>query len=348
LNDTLSLKEIVSQPDSWRKSIEIVKQNKDAVTSLLNVARTKKTLMVGCGSSYWGARSTSLILREVSGNTVEVITGGEALIHSSTYYSKDEELLVIVPTRSGHTGEIEQALSQLKAAGHTQIASVIVYEDTPIGKLSDLEISIPWASEESVCQTRSFSSLTAAQAAAFLLAGGQSLTDLENTPKAGEKLIAEYDALLQSIANDRSWDNVIVCGQGKSFGMACEGALILMEMSETHANYYHTMEVIHGPNVMASQSTLGIIYQSNQAVEQEKRAMLDLKKRGAKVLVIGKAELEKEYDCDYYIGIDGIEGDFERALVGIIVPQLLANYRAVDKGVDPDHPNSLISWIPSI
>jgi glucosamine--fructose-6-phosphate aminotransferase (isomerizing) len=348
VNDTLSLKEIVSQPEAWRQSIATVKQNKDAVTSLLKDAGTKKTLMVACGSSYWGARSTSLILKDVLGHSVEVVTGGEALIHSSTYYSEDEELLVIVPTRSGHTGEIEQALSKMKAAGHTRIASVIVYENSPIGGLSDLEISIPWASEESVCQTRSFSSLTAAQAAAFLLAGGQSLADLENTPKAGEKLIADYDGLLQNIAKDRSWDNVIVCGQGRTFGMACEGALILMEMSETHANYYHTMEVIHGPNVMASPSTLVIIYQSNQAVAQEQRAILDLKKRGAKVLVIGKSELENEYDCDYYIGIDGIEGDFERALAGIIVPQLLANYRAVDKGVNPDQPNSLISWIPSI
>lgn len=346
MNSTLSLQEIMSQPAVWERTLSHVAEKKAEIELFFHEMRSRRTYMVGCGSSYWGARSTSLILREAGGRPVETVTGGEMYANAPFYYSEGDELLLIVPSRSGHTGEIERALIQAKEHADTKIFSTLVYERSPFEKLSDLTITLPWAAEESVCQTKSFTSLAVAQAAAFRLANGLPLDSLTEIPKAGEKLIANYTGLLQDIAADRSWSDVIAAGQGKAFGIACESALILIEMSETHANYYHTLEVAHGPNVVASSSTLAILYQSDHIFAHEQRVIRDLRQRGTKVLVIGQPETERDYDCDYYIAVPELNGEFERALVGMIVPQLLANFRALCKGVDPDNPHNLVSWIP--
>ncbi|RAP74784.1 SIS domain-containing protein [Paenibacillus montanisoli] len=344
-NASLSYQEIVSQPEAWEKTIERVIEHRSAIEALFRETRGRQTMMVACGSSYWGARSTALVLREAAGQPVETVTGGEFYVNAQNYYGAGDSLFVIVPSRSGQTGEIKKALEIAKERADIKLLSVVVYEQSAVGEMSDLSIALPWANEESVCQTKSFTSLIAAQAAVYRLAYGLPLGLLPAIPEAGRQLIERYEEKLRQLAADRSWSNLLAAGQGKAFGLACESALIMIEMSETQSNFYHTMEVAHGPNVVASSETLAIVFQSNHMLEHERRVIRDLRQRGAKVLVIGEPEAEREYECDHFVAIPGIEDEFERALVGLIVPQLLANFRAMEKGVNPDSPSDLNPWI---
>ena len=125
---------------------------------LWNSQRQKGFFFIGCGSSYeisvsgtiygqpW--RTTCVCARR--GRSDAAFGGLQKVIGDS---------LVVVVTRSDETHEILNAVKILRESYGRKVLSVIAREDSALQKMSDMSVLIPWAYDESVCQTRTVSNL---------------------------------------------------------------------------------------------------------------------------------------------------------------------------------------------
>ena len=89
----------------------------------------------------------------------------------------------------------------------------------------------PEGHEESIAQTRSFSSMLLGCVALAYLAGGQPdhLDELAPLPALGERLMGRHQSLAQSLGENLDLGQVFFLGSGPRYGLACEAMLKLKE-----------------------------------------------------------------------------------------------------------------------
>ena len=59
-----------------------------------------------------------------------------------------------------------------------------------------------------------------------------------------------YAPLAQEVAQEE-WESVVVLADSELDGIASEAAIAFVEIPQVHANYYHVLDVRHGPMVLS-------------------------------------------------------------------------------------------------
>jgi glucosamine--fructose-6-phosphate aminotransferase (isomerizing) len=197
------------------------------------------------------------------------------------------------------------------------------------------------AEEDSVAQTRSFTSMYLLMQAVACLVAGQPglLTQLGRTAGVFSPLVEEYQVLIKGLAENNKFERMVYLGSGLNYGLACEGMLKMKEMSLTPSEAFHFMEFRHGPKSVVSPGTLIVGLVNEAAKTQESQVLAEMRLLGATVLAI--SETENGSAADYLIALrSGVDYLASRVLT-LPILQLLAYYRAVDKGLNPDRPTNL-------
>jgi len=141
--------------------------------------------------------------------------------------------VVVAISRSGTTTEVLRLIDALSP--RTEVMAITGAESTPIAKAATRNISLPFADEESVVQTR-FATSVLALWRSHLGHDIEHLADL-----AREKLLAPLPDRLGS------YNQFVFLGQGPGVGLANEAALKLREASLSWTEAYPSMELRHGP-----------------------------------------------------------------------------------------------------
>src|ERR1700728_3418815 len=162
--------EIASQPDCWRRAAALL----PAVAGLLP-APGERVAVVGCGTSWFIAQAYA-VAREAAGQGETDAFAASEMPLGRRY----DRILALC--RSGTTTEILRLLAEL--GGRQPTVAVTADSHTPISGAADALITLDFADEESVVQTR-----FATTELALLLA--QLGTDLEPIAVAAERVLAE-------------------------------------------------------------------------------------------------------------------------------------------------------------
>ena len=207
--------------------------------------------------------------------------------------------------------------------------------------MPDLAIAIDAAQEQSVAQTRSFSSmLVVAQQLAALIAG-QDLAASRPLPAFCRHLLERYGDLARSLGEDSAIEKFFFLGSDALYGIACEAMLKMKEMSLAYSEAYHTLEFRHGPMSMVGEDSLVIGLISPEAAKHEIRVLDEMADMGARVLAIGPAPANAH---DKVI-LPADVPPWCTPVLYLPVLQLLAYHRAIFNGCDPDRPQNLSAVI---
>jgi fructoselysine-6-P-deglycase FrlB-like protein len=213
--------EIVSQPDCWRRAVEVAARSKDLLPS-----DGERVAVVGCGTSWFMAQAYAS-LRE-SGGRGETDAFAASELPPGRHYDR---LLAI--TRSGTTTEVLRLLHQVRGGQPTLAVTGDPASDV-LGA-ADQTIVLDFADERSVVQTR-FATSTLALLRASL---GEDLEPV--VADAEQALAAELPAGLL----ERTQFTFL--GAGWTVGLANEAALKLREACLAWSEAYPAMEYRHGP-----------------------------------------------------------------------------------------------------
>jgi glucosamine--fructose-6-phosphate aminotransferase (isomerizing) len=331
--------EIISQPEAWVQALEVVGSKKSEINHLWIEYPNIRVLFTGCGSTYYLSLAAATLFQQLTGRGARAIPGGELILYPDTAYEADTPTLLVAISRSGTTTETVAAVKNFKQMDRGPVVVITNYENTPLAQLGDITITIPAGQEESVAQTRSFASMYVAGTAFAAISAKRLdlLSAMEKLPPLGEKLIRKYDGLARKFGENLDLDRFYFLGSGPRYGLACETNLKMKEMTLTRSEPFHFFEFRHGPMSMVTNTSVIIGMRSSVNASLEQTVLDDMQNLGARILTLSETDADVTFESHLPEEV--------RNVLYLPVLQLMAYYRAVAKGLDPDNPRNLSAVI---
>ena len=324
--------EIRSQTQAWGQAIEKIR-----AVALPDAMKTEQVIFTGCGSTYYLSLAAAALYQELTGRSARAVPGGELLLNPQIALTDQKSLLVAI-SRSGTTTETVKAVEKFKSEKRGEVVVISNYDEM-LSRFADVNIVIDKGQEESVAQTRSFASMYVAVTAACVRMAGRAdlLNEMNKLPEAGERLIQKYEAFARSIGENLAFDRFYFLGSGIRHGLACEVNLKMKEMTLTHSEAFHFLEFRHGPMSMVSKSAVVIGMLSDANRMHEAKVLAEMKILGGNTVGIG----ELDADVTFESGVP----ESVRGVLYLPVLQLMAYYRSLKKGLNPDRPTNLTAVV---
>ncbi len=329
--------EILSQPEIWEQVV-----NSWPPSMLKAFPRTEdydQVLFIGCGSTFFLSRWAARMHEAHSGSISRAVPSSDLLLQSKHWIQERQKTLLIASSRSASTTETIKAIDSFKANHTGDVIVITCNQKEPMGSQSEFVISAEQAQEESIAQTRSFSSMLLAHA--FYTSGGLPANIGKDLREAGDRLINETLPLAERIAQDTTLQRFFFLGSGPLYGLANECMLKMKEISQSYAESFHNMEFRHGPMSMVDQHTLVIGFIGDQGAEQDLAVLADMKVKGARTLAIANRMPEKPAGLDHVIQLDSPLPMVWRSALYLPPMQWLAFNRGLVNGLNPDRPHNL-------
>jgi glucosamine--fructose-6-phosphate aminotransferase (isomerizing) len=332
---TATYQEISTQTEAWQQALAVVADHAPALSRMWAGGGYRTVIFTGCGSTYYLSLAAAALFQELTGQPARAVPAGELVLYPQANYAAHGKTLLIAVSRSAETTETIQAVKTFLQAGRGEVITISNYGDKPLAGLGQVNLAIPAGQEKSMAQTRSFASMHVATTALAALLSGQNelLAKMNRLPEVGQRLIDTYEAQAETIGRNLNLDRFYFLGSGPRYGLACETNLKMKEMTLTHSEPFHFLEFRHGPISMAGPTAaiIGMLSETNRA--HEAAVLRDVAALGGQIISLS----ESGSDIEFGSGLP----EPVRNVLYLPVLQLMACYRAVAKGLNPDSPNNL-------
>lgn len=217
--------ELASQPETWARAASLQGEQHMLPRDGARIA------VVGCGTSWFIAQAYAS-LREQQGRGET-----DAFAASEAFLDRGYDAVVAI-TRSGTTTEVLELVDRLR--GQVRTVGVIGDPQSPLVDLVDDAVTLSFADERSVVQTR----FATTALALFRSSLGESIDAA--IADARRAIQEELDpSLVES-------EQFAFLGRGWTVGLAHEAALKMREASQAWTESYPAMEYRHGPIAIAA------------------------------------------------------------------------------------------------
>ena len=348
-----TLKEICQQPWTWPRTAERMLASREALAGWL--AGAKSLVFTGSGSSEYAGDCVRSPLQNELGIAVESISGGALLMQGAKALPVGRPGLLVSLARSGNSPESAGAVKILVDSEPAYRHLVVTCNEN--GSLAktwrnhqDLQVIAlpPETNDESLVMTSSFTNLTLAARFLGMLDRPDHYRKLcAALSGVAQGLIAGHFDALGKIAST-GFRRAVFLGSGSRYAASREAALKMLEMTSgritTICESY--LGLRHGPMSFVHEDTLIVCHLSSdpttRAYELDLLAELDRKKLGLSKLMVGEnvPDAAVRYG-DLVVQCPGLSalGDDEAATVYVVVAQLLAFFRCLEEGLQPDSPS---------
>ena len=348
-----TLKEICQQPWTWPRTCDRMIASRDSLKK--DVAGIRSLALTGSGSSEYAAECVRLPLQNELGIHTESISGGSLLMYGGKALALGRPGLLVSLARSGDSPESSGALELL-------LDTEPEYRHVVVTCNEQGSLARAWRNHEkvhvttlptethdkSLVMTSSFTNLLlAARFIGMLERPDEYQRVCEKLSQITKDLIRSYFDILAKIAAS-NFHRAIFLGSGPRFAASREAALKMLELTsgrvttlcETYLGFRH------GPMSYAQDDTLIVCNLSCdstiRAYELDLLRELDRKKLGLSKVIVGENIPNSAVRAgDEVIECRGLSelGDEETPVVYVIVAQLLAFFRCLGEGLQPDSPS---------
>jgi len=245
-------------------------------------------VFVGCGTSYNLALSLAAIAN-ATGRPAIGVPGAEWLDGAQNFWPRWQKAHVVALSRSGETTETVAAAKATRAAGGF-VTGITMEKDSALAKNSDRVLLAETHPAEGIVMTAS---------ASLMLLLGIELLGHKAPPTVvdvAHRLLQRFDEKVPALIAGRS--HFVFLGAAHLYGVALEGALKLMEMSQIFTQAFHPLEYRHGPISLVDDRTAVVILHSADRREAEAKLVGELQEKGARVISFnGPGDASFPVDC---------------------------------------------------
>lgn len=334
-------KEITSQTEAWAQALDVTN-----ASSLPKAGDYDQVIFTGCGSTYYLSLAAASLYQELTGRAARAVPAGELLLNSQAVVGRIADLsyLLVAISRSGTTTETVKAVEGFKAARRGHVLVISNYEEV-LSRMADFKIVIDKGQEKSIAQTRSFASMYVAAAVlcAKMAGRGDLIEAMKKLPQVGNLIIGNHESWAKSVGENLSFDRFYFLGSGIRYGLACEVNLKMKEVTLTHSEPFHFLEFRHGPMSMVNQNTVVVGMLSDANRVHEAKVLSEMKMLGATVASLSESPAGMISDANVCFE-SGIP-ETVRGVLYLPILQLMAFYRSLAKGLNPDRPNNLTAVV---
>jgi glutamine---fructose-6-phosphate transaminase (isomerizing) len=233
-------------------------------------------VFVGCGTSYYLARTLASV-SNLLGRSAVAVPGAEWTAYPQAHLASESGAIVIGLSRSGTTTETVAAVRASRSRGLKTIA-ISCEPDSTILEAAETPIYLPTDRREGIVMSVS---------ATLMLLAGLRLLGASVTGADIDAAKASLEALDRGAEVIEGREHFVFLGAGPLYGIACEGALKLMEMSLNPAQPFHPMEYRHGPVSLITNASLVVQLYSAGTATEEAALSAELQSKGARVIGFG-------------------------------------------------------------
>lgn len=346
-----TLREICQQPETWVDTAGRMLAQTPAIREIL--AGAQSIVLTGSGSSEHAGECVRIALQQDLGIDCQTMGGGAILTHGAASLLMGRPAVMVSLARSGDSPESVGALRLVRSQDSGVRHLILTCNEK--GRLAlepDAHAVVldSRTNDRSLVMTSSFTNLCLA--ARFLgFAGGkqpEAFRDLSmRLASCAETLLETHFDTIAKVAR-LPFRRAVFLGSGERYGAAREASLKLLEMTAgrvpTMAETF--LGLRHGPMAYVLDDTLLVCFlatgETLRRYESDLIAELNQKEIGAAKLLVGEnipAELVRPGDVAIEIpGLSAI-GDGSSAILHVVAGQLLAFFRCMTEGFEPDSPS---------
>lgn len=355
-----TVKEIYQQPTTWRKTINQLRNEKEAIQKFIDQVITQEdfdVILTGAGTSefvgnaVYSALAQKLNYKIKSYGTTDLVAGPQ------NFLSTTKPTLLVSFGRSGNSPESIGAVDVANEVCGDNIYHLFV-TCNPEGKLSVYAkenpehcyaINLtPETHDQSFAMTSSFSNMYLATYLAF------NLESLEEKAENMETIIEQAQAFLdeqfegvKNVVDSYNFERIVYLGSNVNKGVSQETALKMCELTagKTVTMFDTALGFRHGPKSIVDDTTLTVLFLSDD--EYTRQYEIDLLKemnvqqKGNKLMAVSSKDDEKVKGLvDYFFAFNN-KKDLENIYLGlqyVIVGQLVALYKSLSFDITPDNP----------
>lgn len=338
--------EMKQQYSALRKTFEYMASKKDRIIEFFKSNAPKSLTYIGCGSGYCLCQSGEISAKLRLGMPANALASGDLMLNYKSYSSLLEGTIIIAPSRSGSTSEVVRAIENVKTEISVPVLAISCVKDSELSKKADFALELPWAFDESVCQTRTVVNLYTADLLILAYVSGDDklVKDIEKAIELGSEYMNRFENSIKEIAG-LEWSEAVLLADGEMQGIAAEAAIAFTEIAQIPGRYYHLLDLRHGPMVLVNKESIVVACITSNNYETQKALVCDALSRGAKVITYSDVDLGEIEGVSLQV-TSGTELDHAvRGIPFIFISQALACYKADNLGINPDNPDGIVAWV---
>ena len=358
LNGFWTAKEILQQPETWKKTIAQIKNEKVAIKAFIE--RTTKNedfdiILTGAGTSEFVGNSIFPYLTKKYNYKVNSYGTTDIVADPESYLSQTKPTLLVSYGRSGNSPESVGAVEVANEVCRENISHLFVtcnangaLSKFAEGKENCYAINLtPETHDQSFAMTSSYSNMYLATLLAF------SIDELDEFAALVEKIIAADQnfldnnwSLAKQAVDEFDFNRIVYLGSNNLKGVAQESALKICELTGGSVDtvFDTPMGFRHGPKSVINSTTLTVVYLSDdpytRQYEYDIIKEMSPERKGNKIMVVSSKDDDIKAYADYFISFDN-GCDLPNVLCGleyITVAQTIAIYKSLKLGFTPDNP----------
>ena len=353
-----TLREILQQPQTWRRTYQKVQKFSTRIEEFLNKAGLGmrrpiplNVLLVGAGTSDYIGKSVCALLQKEWSCNVQAVPSTDLLTNVEDHILPDVDHLWISFSRSGDSSEGIAVLEEALAA-RPRIRHLVVTcnQNGKMARLGDRDNVLSLVLDDAVndrglAMTSSFSNMVIV---------GQALAHIRNLGAYGsivESMTASASIALPVIVNmcqrmvDEGFSKVCFLGTGPLKAAAIESGLKVIELTAGRVVGLTEsfLGLRHGPLSAIDRDTLVVGFLS--AAARRRAFELDLlqeictKKITEKCLIVAPTAVTDGFENKLYFELPELISDLYLPPLFVLVGQLLGLSASVREGLRPDEPS---------
>jgi len=321
----------------------------DACLDTATLARARRLLLVGCGTSWHAALAAKYMIEALGRIPVEVDVASESRYRRPLI---DDDTVVVAISQSGETADTLGAVRGARAAGAAVLAICNV-AGSSLEREADAVVHTRSGPEIGVASTKAFTSQLVALAAlavhlgrargALSAAEARALVEaLAEAPRLVRAAL-ETDTHVEGIARlIYESTSCLYLGRGINVPLALEGALKLKEISYIHAEGYAAGEMKHGPIALID-GTLPVVVLAprDDLYDKTLGCIEEVKARHGVVIAVATEGDDTIGERADHVIVCPAAPAIVQPMVLAVPLQLLAYHVAVLRRCDVDQPRNL-------
>ena len=352
-------KEIIQQPDAWKEAVANLLNNKESIKDFIDKFLENKEyriILTGAGTSAFAGETCEPYLTSLLNKRVEAIATTDLVANPKNYLIKEVPTLLVSFARSGNSPESVHAVSLAQEIVDDLYQVVITCNEE--GKLAkntkedekSLLLLMPKQTNDlGFAMTSSFTTMVLSAMAVFNIENIENFaSDIDTLAKTVTDFLDSNVEKVTELANEE-FERIIYLGSGTAKGIARESSLKVLELTAgiVNANYDTPLGFRHGPKSVVDDSTVTVIYISND--EYTRKYDLDLTeemlghRKNDKVVLVGcNIDEEIANKADYYFELENINYSVKNEVLlplqQIMFGQMLSFLKSVSLDITPDNP----------
>ncbi len=350
--------EIKQQPELWRDTVNIYKENLEAIEAFLSDARAMgegrlSVVFTGAGTSDYVGDTCAPYLRHAGNSDLydfKPVASTDIVSAPLDFLRPEDPTLLVSFARSGNSPESLAAVDVARKVCHN--IKFLNLTCAPEGKLAveaaddpnALTILIPRANDKGFAMTGSYSCMELLSTLIFDEASlEQKESWVETAAAMGEDVIAREDEIAAFLAGD--FNRVTYLGSGSFGGLAQEAQLKILELAHglVATSYDTSMGYRHGPKSFVDDKTLLFVFVNNCAYTRQYDLDILNECNGEQIAqkIIGiQQDLDPNFEGESFTfsGFDALPEAY-LALPFIMVGQVVSLLNSVRVGNTPDTPS---------